>query len=152
MKFDITLNNKSQSGAYTGKTARIYREQFNEDLIISLSKASERFYLEYFNRKQESKELSEMEFFALIVESVTPQFLERVLWVTLYSAGSITDLYTKWLDSIDDYPEALSAAAVAFQYMLGNIPIEKPKKKTTAKRTKKQQGTQDLSTLQDKQD
>ena len=44
MRFDLFIDDTNIRACYTGKTARIYREQFGKDILEDLSESSIRFY------------------------------------------------------------------------------------------------------------
>ncbi len=126
MKFQIKVDDRTIKCAMTGKTARIYREQFQRDLLFDISEGFGRViesYAEFSNSMPE--EATDDAFLGIVIRAVSPVVLERMLWASIASADENVLAFNDWLDQIDDYENAMAAAATAFLTMRGSIkPIE----------------------------
>lgn len=128
MKFNLFINNQDVTACYTGKTARIYREQFGRDILADLSDGAYDFYQMYGQLLKEGvlDLTNEMVYASVCVKAVGAEFLERIAWACVYAGKSTTLLFDQWIDSIDNYQLFLMAAVVCFQTMLGNVSIVAP--------------------------
>lgn len=128
MRFDLFIDDKNIRACYTGKTARIYREQFGKDILEDLSESSMRFYELYGQISKENiLDLTDKNIFAsLCVKAVGAEQLEKLAWASVFSEGSTDLLFDIWRDSIENYQLFLLSAVLCFQYMIGNLSIVEP--------------------------
>lgn len=143
MRFNLVVNDKDVTAQYTGKTARIYREQFKHDLIEDIGKSSRMYFQKYAEAMKEGILDLENEavYTTLCVTAVGAEQLEKYMWACIYAQNDIdTPLYEKWLDSVEDYQLMLLYAVICFQTMIGNNPIvEAEEKVETSENEKKSQ-------------
>lgn len=153
MRFEVTLNDKKYKAQYTGKTCRIYREQFYGDFLLDIQTGQEKFLrsaLERFrsgeDKETENKELNEevsvpeidaLILYKLYIEVLGTELLEHILWACMASADSRIGLYEQWIDSIDNYPEMLMEAVNCFQIVIGNRSIVDAEAQSTEENTSK---------------
>ena len=139
MRFEVTINDKKYKAQYTGKTCRIYREQFYGDFLLDIQTGQEKFLqsvLEKFrsgeHKESDNKEPDEdvsvpeidgLILYKLYIEALGTELLEHILWACMASADSKIGLYEQWIDSIDNYPEMLTEAVNCFQIVIGNRSI-----------------------------
>lgn len=137
MRFGVTLNDKKYKAQYTGKTCRIYREQFYGDFLLDIQNGQEKFLktaLERFagngyeENEEAPKEMAAPEIDGLIlyklyIDVLGTELLEHILWACMASADSRIGFYKDWIDSIENYPEMLMEAVNCFQIVIGNRSI-----------------------------
>lgn len=130
MKFNLIIDNEKSVCKFTGKTARIYREQFGSskeprDLMIDMNEGASKLRVliaDVLKDQSNVNQLSDGEFIGAIITAITPERLEQMLWSCLY-VGSDEDfpLYNDWLDSIEDVAQMDVAAATCYLTMHGDI-------------------------------
>ena len=139
MRFDLFIDDANVRACYTGKTARIYREQFGKDILEDLSESSIRFYELYGQiAKEDLLDLTDKHIFAsLCVKAVGAEQLEKLTWASIFPEGSTVLLFAQWRDSIENYQIFLLSAVLCFQYMIGNLSIVQPTDNEEAEEEKK---------------
>ncbi len=132
MKFELEFPDGKMTGGYTGKTARIYREQFGRDIMVDIAEASAKVFGGYMTAaKLGTIDLeNEVQVTGFSIQTLGGEFLERILWAALYSCNDGFPLFDSWLDSIEDYPEMLQYAYIAYGRMIGVTGIVEPEEKT----------------------
>lgn len=137
MKFTLTIDGNKYTATYTGYTARLWREQFRTDLLLTLTEANAKIISAC--GAADMSLMSDDMFTGLCVESITPELLEKIAWVllatTAHDNGEDFPLYEHWLDSVENYNEMLYVAITGFHYMMGNVPVESSKAPQTQKKT-----------------
>lgn len=136
MKFGLTLDGKKYKAQYTGKTCRLYREQFVRDFLVDVQEGQEKFLIKTLERlgeqvKKESDDSTEITednlnglvLYQVYIDTLGTELLEHVMWACLYSADPKIGLYETWIDSIENYPEMLMEAINCFQIVIGNRSI-----------------------------
>lgn len=137
MKMTITIDGEKIIAAYTGRTARIYREQFHKDLLEELGEAYGRLIVKYAEASEHGIEVSDEAFMLLTIDAVTPAVLEQIVWACVYPGmGSEYTLFEEWLDGIDDYNKLMTCGAALF-HTLQKGPIVKPWSIATSDSSKK---------------
>lgn len=124
MKFTVVVDNKRLNCSMTGKTARIYREQFKRDLLLDLTQGWAKVVLQYIELKEavtDQRALNDGAMLQTIIQAITPEVLEQMLWAALYCGGSVRIGYTEWLDTVENYEETIMTGATAFLTMHGSI-------------------------------
>lgn len=143
MRFNLVINEKELTACYTGKTARVYREQFKSDILSDISEASSKYFQKYAEAVKEGiLDLeNELVFTTLCVQAIGSEQLEKFTWACIYAQDQEhTPLYERWLDSVEDYQLMLVWAVICFQTMIGNNPIvEAEEKVETSDDEKKRQ-------------
>ena len=136
MRFNVLIDGKNIKGAYIGKTMRIFREQFGQDLQVLASEKMEDYVQAIVTADDEVK-ANEVALMGLIVKALTPEFLEKILWVCLYAQNDSLPLYGEWLDSIETYQSVLVGGIEAFHIITGISTTVEPEEEPEEPKTKK---------------
>ena len=160
MESTITIDNKEYSLCYKGITILTYREAFRSDLTLDLN-ASQKRTFNAINKRRENilstfenvddisgEELEEIlnmsdeEAITLIVESVSPEQLEKFTWACIKSkadlGGKQFPNYKQFLSQIDDYDSFIGACGVVYNEMIyGNKQIVEAEEDETKENVKK---------------
>lgn len=131
MKFELDFPEGKMTAGYTGRTARIYREQFGRDIMIDLADISAKVFAGFMNgAKMGTLDLNDsVQVAGYSIQTIGGENLERLLWAALYSCNEDFPLFDSWLDSVEDYPEMLQWAYVAYGHMIGVTGIVEPEDK-----------------------
>lgn len=127
MKFAITIDGKKHEAGYTGYTARIFREQFGKDLFKEIQSAEANMIYAHSQAKEKGLDVKNTALFlGLIVETVTPELLEKLCWCALATGerlkGNLSfPLFNEWLDQIDNYNDMLMTGASVFLIVSGIV-------------------------------
>lgn len=105
MEKNINIDGTSYNLVYKGKTARLYREQFQEDLVVSLEFAKYRYENTLKEYVKLHPDASTTEFGIIVLENVGEDLLCKITWACIKASSKNKKVkdYEKFIDSIDDY-------------------------------------------------
>lgn len=156
MKFELPFENGPVKAGYTGKTARLYREQFGKDIMIDLSDAASKAMGMYLTGQKmgtldfdNAAQMTEA-----TVKAIGGKTLEQFVWAAIASCNDDTAPYDRWIDEIEDYPTLLTVGYICYGYMIGVVPTVEPetdeepdetktKKKSRSRKSASSRKTQD---------
>lgn len=123
MRFDVVIDGQTKRAAYIGKTMRVFREQFKQDLQLLTGEKMTEYLMLLAQCKAEMEESNLADDdnvqLGIVIKGITPEFAEKVLWACLYAEDDSMPLYEDWLDTIEDYPTMLLYGAICFQVVAG---------------------------------
>lgn len=125
MRFNVTIDDKQIPARYTGKTARLYREQFHKDIFETLSKISAAFFPEVARvQKDNLLDINNPAVLASVsMKVIGAQNLEELTWAAIAAENPNIPLPADWVDTVEDYQGFLLAATMVYHHMVGNVPL-----------------------------
>lgn len=105
MKNSIKIDGVSYDLVNTGKTARLYREQFNEDLVVSLESAKYRYETALQEYAKLNQQITPNGIGIIVLENIGEELLCRIAWSCIKASNKNKKVkeYNKFIDDIDDY-------------------------------------------------
>lgn len=117
METKIKIDEKEYGVLYKGKTAKIYREYFNRDMLVDTQKAQMKFS-EAIKKKVGTDEEDEPAYYVLL-EANGSEFFERVLWACIKAydvvQGKETEDFSDFIDNVVDYDTFVTVGIVVFE-------------------------------------
>lgn len=132
MRFNVIIDDKTVPARYTGKTARLYREQFHKDIFETLAEIAGDFIPAMGDvQKIQGLDIETPGVLAAVsMKAIGPKNLEELTWAAIAAENLSTPLFEDWLDTIEDYQTFLYNATMVYHYMAGNVPLVKSEDKT----------------------
>ncbi len=128
METTLVIDNKEYKAVYSGKTARLYRENFNSDLMIDIQEAQLRYQDALRYHVQEGIELNEAEMSVIVIKNIGEDLLCKMTWASIQAGGNKgMKAYTTFIDKVEDYNGFIEQAMDWFGFVVnGGQPIVQP--------------------------
>lgn len=139
MRFNIMIDGKQVPARYTGKTARLYREQFRKDIFETLADISAAFLPAVADVQNiQGMDIENPAVLAGVsLKAIGSKNLEELSWASVAAENPSTPLPEEWLDGIEDYQTFLYNATMVYHHMVGNVPLVEAEDKTEEDEDKK---------------
>lgn len=142
METKIKIDGKEYGVLYKGKTAKIYREYFNRDMLVDTQKAQMKFS-EAIKNKVGTDEEDEPAYYVLL-EANGSEFFERVLWACIKAydvvQGKETEDFSDFIDNVVDYDTFVTVGIVVFEKIVfANSPTIDSESEDAEEKSKKKE-------------